>query len=98
MSSNELRNLNLIWSNTSEIYSKRQIVQSGLIHSSTHLPLEAQEKKEGFIESKINIKTGKKIPFFNLGPKNTWKNILDEEIRKKIEIQFRDEMIELGYL
>ena len=69
-----------------------------MIETTSFKNMQALEKKEGFIESKINIKTGKKIPFFNLGPKNTWKNILDEEIRKKIEISFRDEMIELGYL
>ena len=39
-----------------------------------------------------------KIPFFNLGSKNNWKNILEDEIRKKIEVSFKKEMIELGYL
>ena len=56
------------------------------------------EKKEGFIESKIDPKTGQKIPFFNLGPKNNWKNILEDEVREKIENSFKEEMKELGYL
>jgi hypothetical protein len=56
------------------------------------------EKEKGFFEAKTHEKTGKKIPFFNLGPKNDWKKMLDEKIRKKIETAFKKEMIELGYL
>ena len=56
------------------------------------------EKKIGFSESKIDEKTGKKIPFFNLGPDNDWKKNLDSNLRKKIEISFKKEMVELGYL
>ena len=36
--------------------------------------------------------------FFNLGPKNDWRVILDERNRKKIEKSFKEEMLELGYL
>ena len=36
--------------------------------------------------------------FFNLGPKNDWRFILDERNRKKIEESFKEEMQELGYL
>lgn len=56
------------------------------------------EKKIGFNEAKINEKTGEKIPFFNLGPKNDWKNSLDGKIRLKIEKAFKREMQELNYL
>ncbi len=56
------------------------------------------EKEKGFSESKIHPKTGENIPFFNLGPKNDWKKILDPEIKKKIEQNFKKEMKELGYL
>ena len=56
------------------------------------------ENKYGFIESKINPETNKKIKFFNLGPENNWKNLLNTKIVKKIEIAFKKEMIELGYL
>ena len=56
------------------------------------------EKKEGFNESQINKKTGEKIPFFNLGPDNNWKTLLDPSIKKKIENSFEKEMKELGYL
>ena len=56
------------------------------------------EKKYGFEESILSEKTGKKIDFFNLGPDNNWKKILDNEIRKKIEKNFNKEMKELGYI
>ena len=46
----------------------------------------------------LNSKTGEKIPFFNLGPKNDWRIDLDDKIRIKIEKVFRKEMEELGYL
>ena len=56
------------------------------------------EKEKGFIESKIDMKTGKNIPFFNLGANNKWENFLNLEIIKKIENAFEKEMLELGYL
>ena len=56
------------------------------------------EQKEGFFLAKTHKKTGKKVTFFNLGPKNDWKKMLDEKIRKKIEEAFKKEMVELGYL
>ena len=56
------------------------------------------EKKKGFFEAKVNKKTGQKIPFFNLGPKNDWKQLIDIKIRKKIETAFEKEMKELKYL
>ena len=56
------------------------------------------EKKIGFNEAKINDQTGEKIPFFNLGPKNDWKNSLEGKIRFKIEKAFKKEMQELNYL
>ena len=56
------------------------------------------EEQKGFFEAKTNLKTGKKITFFNLGPRNDWKVLLQTEIIKKIEIAFKKEMTELGYL
>ena len=54
--------------------------------------LSEQEKKYGFIEANGNQK------FFFLGPKNNWKDLIEPEIQKDIEISFKNEMIELGYL
>ena len=60
--------------------------------------LKKQEEIQGFEESVINKATGEKKKFFNLGPKNDWKSLLDEKIIKDIENKFEQEMIELGYL
>ena len=56
------------------------------------------EKEKEFDESMIDKKTGKKVKFFYLGPKNDWKKLLDQDSQKKIEKAFKKEMIELGYL
>ena len=56
------------------------------------------EKKETFYESVIDENTGKRKPFFNLGPSNDWRKILDDKNRERIEKNFEKEMLELGYL
>ena len=56
------------------------------------------EKEKGFSEAGINERTGEKVPFFNLGPKNDWRQSLDPVIIQKIEKAFKKEMEELGYL
>jgi len=56
------------------------------------------EKEKGFSEAGINERTGEKVPFFNLGPKNDWRQSLDPAIIQKIENAFKKEMEELGYL
>ena len=60
--------------------------------------LQKLEKEKNFVEAMNDSKTGKNIKFFNLGPKNDWKKLLKEEIKKKIETAFAKEMTELGYL
>ena len=56
------------------------------------------ETKGKFNENSINEITGEKNTFFNLGPKNNWKEILKKESIYKIEKEFNKEMKELGYL
>ena len=56
------------------------------------------EKNETFYEAVVDEKTGKRRTFFNLGPKNDWRHILDDRNRNKIEKCFQVEMQELGYL
>ena len=56
------------------------------------------ETKGKFKENSINEITGEKNTFFNLGPKNNWKEILKKESIYKIEKEFNKEMKELGYL
>ena len=69
-----------------------------VIQSTSFENMKNLEKEKGFEEARINIKTKEKIPFFNLGPKNEWKKLLDLEIIKKIEKAFKKEMKELEYL
>ena len=56
------------------------------------------EKTETFYEAVVDKTTGKRKAFFNLGPKNDWRVILDKVNREKIEKSFKEEMQELGYL
>ena len=60
--------------------------------------MKSMEKEKGFFEAKIQKETGKKIPFFNLGPKNDWRRLLDKKNINIIENNFKKEMLELGYL
>jgi hypothetical protein len=59
--------------------------------------LKKMEKKIGFQES-IKNKNKENINFFNLGSKNNWRYLLNKDLSKKIEVKFKNEMIELGYL
>jgi hypothetical protein len=59
--------------------------------------LQNLEKKYGFDES-LKDNQNRKNKFFNLGKQNNWENILDKEIKNKIEQSCKDEMFELGYL
>lgn len=68
------------------------------IKSTEFQKMKKMEKMESFHESIIDDKTGKKKDFFNLGPKNNWRQILDIKNKEKIEKNFNDEMKELGYL
>ena len=60
--------------------------------------LQKMEKSEGFVESIVDKNSGKKKNFFNLGPKNDWRNFLDKKIKDEIENKFEKEMRELNYL
>ena len=68
------------------------------IKSSSFDKLKNIESKEGFSESVINEKTGYKNKFFFLGPKNNWKELIDEKTIYEINKKFKKEMEELGYL
>ena len=47
-----------------------------------------------------NSPTNKKLnqKFFNLGPRNKWQDILDDKIKDRIELIFKEEMKDLRYL
>jgi hypothetical protein len=56
------------------------------------------EQNETFYEGVLDAKTGKRKIFFNLGPSNDWRRLLDGKIKIKLEKAFEKEMVELGYL
>ena len=60
--------------------------------------MKKKEENETFYEAVIDSKTGKRKNFFNLGPKNNWRELLDQKNKDKIENNFEKEMMELGYL
>jgi len=69
-----------------------------IIDNSSFENLKRLENEGNFDESSINKKTGEIKTFFNMGKKNDWKKILNQETRNLIENKFKKEMIELGYL
>ena len=77
-----------------------KIIQSNLdiarikqtIKACEFLNLRKMEDALGFDEAVNNNK------FFRKGKKDSWKNELSKDLRKKIEENLEDEMIELGYL
>ena len=69
-----------------------------VIESTEFIKMKKLEQNVEFTESVVDKKTGKNIPFFNLGPKNQWKNNLKAETVEKLEKNFKKEMQELGYL
>ena len=68
-----------------------------ILETTSFKNLQDLERKGKFIENAFS-KDMKKINFFHLGPKNKWEDDLNENIKKKIENNFRKEMQELGYL
>ena len=60
--------------------------------------LKKMEKENGFDESMIDKKTGKKIVFFNLGKKNNYKEILEQNMINEINSIFEYELKKFDYL
>ena len=69
-----------------------------VLNSTSFKNMKKLENEKGFFEAMIDKNSGKKKSFFNLGPENNWKKILDGKVRIKIEKAFKNEMEELGYL
>tara|TARA_B100001939_G_C16930833_1_gene613853 strand:- start:108 stop:956 length:849 start_codon:yes stop_codon:yes gene_type:complete len=68
------------------------------VASTSFEKLQNIEKQEGFVESVISKKNVKKIPFFHLGPKNNWRNILDKKYQEKINLVFNKSLQDLNYI
>ena len=60
--------------------------------------LKKKESEKGFLEAMFSEERDKKIPFFNLGFNNNWKDLLDKKTTEKIESKFQKEMKEIKYL
>ena len=65
---------------------------NNIIKTTSFEILKKKEENEGFEEAHSKMK------FFNLGPKNIWKNVLNEKLIYRIEKNFKKEMKELNYL
>ncbi len=59
--------------------------------------LKKREMTHGFSEAVSSLTTSKKITFFNLGPKNDWRKILNERLKNKINQIFEKNLKELSY-
>ena len=68
-----------------------------VINSSSFSKLQDKEKNEGFSEAPKSKGGDKKIPFFNLGPKNNWKTILNDDLKDKLNNIFKKKLEELSY-
>ena len=68
------------------------------IKSNTFSKMKNIEKKSGFVESVLSKNNPKKIPFFYLGPKNDWRNIFNNDYKKKLESTFKSNLEELNYV
>ena len=68
------------------------------VNSTLFEKLQKKEKQEGFSEAILSKKTNKMIPFFNLGPKNDWRKLLDKNLQLKITSTFKQEIHELEYI
>ena len=66
---------------------------NNIIKTTSFERLKKKEIQEGFKEA-----AGSNIKFFNLGPKNNWKGIVDDKLIYQIEKNFNKEMKELRYI
>jgi hypothetical protein len=93
--SDVLKFINKITNNTKSL-DKDKIKKT--LRSTSFEVLKKNESKNGFSEAvSKRDQRDKKIPFFNLGPENDWKKILDENIRDKTEKAFESYLKELDY-
>jgi hypothetical protein len=86
--------INKITDNKEKIF-KNRIVNA--VSSTSFSKLKEKEKKEGFSEAPKSRINDSKIPFFNLGPKNKWKTILNDDLKNKLNEVFKKKLQELDY-
>ena len=66
------------------------------LNSTTFEKLQEREKKYGFSEA-VSFTNTEKSQFFNLGPKNDWKKIMNKKLKNKINNVFEKNLKELSY-
>ena len=86
--------INQITHNKEKIF-KNKIVNA--VSSTSFSKLKEKEEKEGFSEAPKSRINDSKIPFFNLGPKNKWKTILNDDLKNKLNEVFKKKLHELDY-
>ena len=88
--------------NRTEGVNKEKLIKA--IESTDFKTLKNKEIKDGLDKSVTSFKKWRKIHkenknlFFNLGPKNNWKKLIDNNLCYEIEKEFVKEMSELGYI
>jgi hypothetical protein len=83
--------------NNNEKINKTKL--KNVLNSTSFEVLKKNEIDRGFTEAvPTRENKNKKIPFFNLGPKNDWKKILDEDLKVKLDKIFEKELKELHYI
>jgi hypothetical protein len=83
-------------SNNKEKVNKDKI--KTVLKTTSFEKLKKNEIDHGFSEAVTSREDkNKKIPFFNLGPKNNWREILEDELKIKLEGIFAKDLKELSY-
>ena len=72
-------------------FSEKNILKA--VENTNFENLKKQEQSKGFKEAPKNNNK-----FFYLGPSNDWQNLLDKDIKDRLEINFKQEMQDLSYL
>ena len=67
------------------------------INTTSFDKLKQLERTDGFSEAVSSLTTNEKITFFNLGPKNDWRKILNEKLKDRINQVFEKNLKELSY-
>tara|TARA_B100000989_G_scaffold154410_1_gene115165 strand:- start:215 stop:1066 length:852 start_codon:yes stop_codon:yes gene_type:complete len=80
--------------NNSKIIDKIKLKNA--LNSTTFEKLKRRERKHGFSEA-VSFTSNKKVQFFNLGPQNNWKKILNKDLEKKISELYEQNLRELLY-
>ena len=82
-------------SNNKEGFSREKAKNA--VSSTSFENLKKIEENQGFNEGIVARENKKKIPFFNLGPKNEWKKNFDSKFIDKLNNIFEKNLIELNY-